>query len=173
MTGIGFNKWSIGKRIVAGVLLATSVLILSLLLFRPNRATRTILDLPQGSVEILNIDGEKISLEIRVGNPDSTLAGVRPRVAGKAVLYSATPYPASVAKTIKNVNVSIDVALFDGEGGLLEICDVAANSERDCSPEKKYQYTILAYSGFFEEKGVSLRNGSRLLPDTLSEEPFL
>ena len=55
-------------------------------------------------------------------------------------LYSATPYPASAAKTIKDVNVSIDVALFAKEGKLIEIYDVPANSKKNYNTKKELMY---------------------------------
>ncbi len=169
MASINFEQWSLKKKIAAGIILgAFAILILSLLLFRSNKATRIILDLPEGSIKILNMDGEKISLDIRAGSSDSTFAGVNPQVIKKTVLYSATPYPASAAKTIKDVSVSIDIAFFAEEGKLIKIYDVAANSEKNFIPEKQYQYTIMTYNGFFEEKGISVKNGSKLLPDILS-----
>ena len=166
MASIDFRQWNVRKKIAAGTVVVAAILVLSLLLFRANRATRTILDLPEASIGILNMDGEEISLDIRVGSSDSTFAGVSPQVIKKTVLYSATPYPASAPRMIKDVKVSIDIAFFAAEGALIEIYDVAANSAGNYIPETEYQYTIMAYDGFFEDKGISVKNGSRLLPDT-------
>lgn len=162
-------NWSLTKKIISGVILLLVVWILWSIFGGVNAATQRILELPDGSVQIVNDDGKTINLEIKVGNSDSNFSKVSKSVVEKTVLYSGSSYPASAATVIEDVNVPIEVALFNGEGNLIKIYNIPANTKKTCNPDKKYQYTIMAAEGFFEDKGISLENSSKLLPDTVNK----
>ena len=162
------KNWGLKKQIAVGVSAILVIWILWSLLGGANAATQNILQLPEKTIKVKN-DDNKVSLDIRVGNSNSTYSGVNSQVVKNNVLYTASDYPASAAFEIKGVKVPIDVALFDGNGKIIGVYDVETGTEESFNPDSEYQYVLMAQDGYFTGKNISKENNSRLLSDTLNE----
>lgn len=162
--------WSIKKKITIGVFFILFIWILWSIFGGVNPATAEIIGLPEGSIQVENDNGERVKIDVKIGNSDSNFSNVSKSVVNRTVLYSATNYSASAATIIKNVKVPIKVALFDKDGNLINIYNIPANSKKKINPQKEYQYTVMAKDNFFADNNISIEDNSKLLLDTLNKK---
>ena len=159
---MNIKEWGLPKKIGAGVILLILIWIIWGQLFGVNQATQEILDLPEGTLDIVNNDGEEITINIKQGTSATTFADVDPEVIAETVIYHASPFPASAARVFAGAEVSYEVARFDAEGRILEIYEISANTDRTINPDERYQHTLMAPEGFFAENNISVENGSTI-----------
>lgn len=162
--------WSLKKKIITSVILLLIAWILWSIFGGANAATMDILKLPEGSIQVLNNDGEKITLDIKIGESNSDFSNVSKEVVEKTVLYTASSYPASAGTVFENVSIPIEAAFFGEEGKVININEIPADTKKTYNPEKEYQYVIMARDGYFADNDISVENGSKLLVDTLEEK---
>lgn len=146
------------------------VIVVWMFFFTKSESVKDYLEAYKAEIQVNNKGGDKTTLNIRVGDAGTGLTGVKPSLIEDGYpLYLASKYSASAGHHVGEVKVPIDVAMFSGKGNLLKICDVPAKTETTCVTETEYQYVIMAEDGYFEDKGVSLENESKLLIDTLEK----
>lgn len=161
------SDWSLTKKIIFGVVILLIIWILWSIFGGPNTVTQNILKLPEATIQIVNEGEEEIELQVRVNNTGAEFAGVRESLIEETVLYHATAYSASASIEVNKVKVPLALALFEENGNLINIYKVKAGEQKTITPEGRYKYTLMAEDGYFAEKGISMENGSKILPDTL------
>jgi|GEM_PF-5793016 len=158
------------KMFATALVVLIAVVVVWMVFFTKSEAVKDYLEAYKAEIQVENKGGEKTTLNVRVGDAGTGLAGVKSSLIEDGYpLYLASAYPASSGHHVGEVKVPIDVAMFSGEGNLLKICDVPAKTETNCDTETEYQYVIMAEDGYFKDKKVSLENESKLLIETLQK----
>ena len=120
--------------------------------------TRAILNLSDSVITIETGTGERVELEVKLVDTVEArtqgFRGVDPEVVKEHVLYIPYPFPASVAHRTEDLKTSIDIAFFDSTGQLLKIFQANPDDGVGYRPEDRYQYVVMARTGFFAEKGI-------------------
>ena len=104
---LNIKEWGLTKKIISGLILFIILWILWTVLFGVNQNTQTILNLPEGSLKIVNTDGEEINLKIKISNASTSFFGVSPEVIKENVIYYTSTFPASAKRKFKQVKVPI------------------------------------------------------------------
>ena len=155
---LSFSEWSIFKKILSLLILLLIIWLVWNAFFSINQATQEILDLPEGSINLVNNDGEEMTIDIKMGTSATSFASVDEEVIKETVIYHTSPFPASATRVFEGAEVSYEVARFDPEGKLMQIYEVAPDTNKTVEAEDTYQHTLIAYKGFFEENNISVEN---------------
>ncbi len=160
------GKWGFGKKALTGIvgLIIVGAIVWLIVggMGGENKATREILNLPDGEIVAVNEDGSEFSFDVKIGAFDTKLEGVNPEVIRETVIYIASPSPRSFTRVYENIDADIEVAYFDSDKALFEIFQVPANTRGELSPSKEYKYSIIAPQGFFSDNNLSVENGTKL-----------
>ena len=159
---LNIKEWGLTKKIISGVILLVVLWIIWTIFFGVNQNTQTILNLPEGSLKIVNSDGEEIDITIRISNASTSFSGVDSKVIKENVIYYTSTFPASAKRKFKQVSIPIEIARFDKDGKIKEIHEIPAKMEVTIDPESDYQHTLIAEKGFFEKNNISVENGSTI-----------
>lgn len=161
------KKWSMQKKAITGVVSLVVVGVIVWLIVvgtgGVNKATKDILNLPDGELVAVNEDGSEFAFDVKTGSFDTNLEKVDPEVIRETVIYIPSPGPRSFTRVYKNIDANIEVAYFDANRTLFEIFQVPANTRGELSPSKEYMYSIIAAENFFSNNNLSVENGTRLL----------
>ncbi|MFW5998552.1 MAG: hypothetical protein ACOC4G_06040 [Bacillota bacterium] len=157
-----FFQGSLIKKIVFGVVILVLIWILWSIFGGENRETREILELPDGQIEIVNEDGDELTLEVKMGSSAVNLSGVNPKVIEETVIYITSRYPASAARTYGDIKADIEVAFFGPDRTILSIHEIPEEESQTITPEQKYQHVLIAPAGLFKDKDISVENGSKI-----------
>ena len=82
-------RTKLARTIVIGVVAGAIVLVVALVVLRPNGATRQLRALPEGSLQVVNADGSETTLQVRIGGSDARLSDVQQSEIEEVILYSA------------------------------------------------------------------------------------
>jgi hypothetical protein len=159
---MNIREWSVGKKILVGAPIAVVLIVVLILVLRPNITTRAFRDQTTGTVELVDSSGQTVTLEVRSVGADVNLSGVKTSELRGQIFFASTAFPRAAASEFEGGDLSVDVVFFAPNGELAEVHEVPAGTKVTIAPEKQYQYTLIAPKGLFAERGVSVQEGSSL-----------
>ncbi|MFW6279250.1 MAG: hypothetical protein ACOC2G_03575, partial [Bacillota bacterium] len=121
---MNISEWGTSKKLIAAVVLVLLLWVVYSTFFTPNSETQAILDLPEGTVTIVNDGGQEVTIDVKIGSSATRFKGVDPEVIQETVVYITTPFPASAERTFEPVKAPLQYARFGGDGQIQKIHDI-------------------------------------------------
>ena len=127
-----------------------------------NDATRKIVNLPDSQIKIEN-DGNEFEIDVKMGSSSTSLANVAPKVMENLAVYYPTGRLASSTRKVADIDISIEIAMFNTDGEIIRIKKVPAKAEDKINIDKETEHIIMAPEGFFNKNNISVENNSKII----------
>lgn len=159
---MNIQEWSIGRKIMVGVPILIVLIVVLVLVLRPNVTTRAFRGQTTGTVELVDGSGETVTLQVRNVGSDVNVRGVRASSLRGEIFFASTAFPRAAAYEFESGELPVEVVFFAPDGELAEVHQVPAKTKVSLTPEQQYQYTLVAPQGLLAERGVPVEESSSL-----------
>ncbi len=160
--------------LVIGVLLVLFISWYAISANSDTRQSRAFRAMPQGSIQVVNDEGQTVTLQLRVADvPAARQAGFKgsgaQTVADNAILLV---YATDTAErhNVQNVKAALEIGFFRADGTLIQISRTrmgATTTYGTTGSANRYRYAIMAPEGFFARNNISVDGGASLVTTSL------